>query len=301
MDQILEVDGATGIADDVIVYAKSEEEHNKILHRLMQIAAENGLVFNSTKCKIKSKSISIFRMIYSENGISPDPEKLKDLQNMLYPTYKKELQEFLGLITYLSPFIPNLADKTRTLRGLLKKDAPFLWEEHHKECFEKLKTVISQDSTLTYFNTTEIPVLQTDSSLKELGAALIQNKKPIAYASKSLTHAEKRYACIERELLAIVFGVQKFHIYLYRRQFKVLTDHKPLVMILQKPLTSAPPRLQWMIIKLQGYQMQIEYIPGQEMTLADTLSCLLALKILIQSTQTLESIWSDSGVNAWMR
>ena len=116
MDQILEqVDGAIGIADDIIVYAKSEEKHSKILHRLMQIATENGLMFNSTKCKIKSKSISFFRMIYSENGVSPDPENLKDLQNMLYPTCKKELQEFLGLITYLSPFIPNLADKTHTL------------------------------------------------------------------------------------------------------------------------------------------------------------------------------------------
>ena len=153
MDQILEqVDGAIGIADDVVVYPKSEE-HNKILHRLMQIAAENGLVFNSTKCKIKSKSIFFFGMIYS------DPEKLKDLQNIPYPTCKKELQEFLGLITYLSPFIPNLADKTHTLQGLLKKDAPFLWKEHHRECFEFLKTVISQDSTLTYFNTTELPVL----------------------------------------------------------------------------------------------------------------------------------------------
>ena len=87
MDQILEqVDGAIGIADDVVFYAKSEE-HDKILHRLMQIAAENGLVFNSTKCKIKSKSISFFRMIYSENGVSPDPEKLKDLQNIPYPTF----------------------------------------------------------------------------------------------------------------------------------------------------------------------------------------------------------------------
>ena len=110
MDQILEqVDGAIKIADDVVVYAKSEEEHDKILHRLMQIATENGLVFNWTKGKIKSKSISFFGMIYSETGVSPDPEKLKDLLNMPYPTCKKERPEFLGLITYLSPFIPNLA------------------------------------------------------------------------------------------------------------------------------------------------------------------------------------------------
>ena len=98
MDQILEqVDGAIGIADDVVVYAESEEEHNKILHRFMQITAENGIVFNSTKCKIKSKSISFFGMIYSENGVSPDPEKLEDLQNMPYPTCKKMLQNSLVL------------------------------------------------------------------------------------------------------------------------------------------------------------------------------------------------------------
>ena len=126
--------------------------------------------------------------------------------------------------------------------------------------------------------------------MKGLGAALIQNTKPIAYASKSLTDAEKCYACIERELLAIVFGVQRFHIYLYGRQFKVLTDHKPLVMILQKPLTTAPRRLQRMIIKLQGYQMQIEYISGQEMTLADTLSRL-------PSTENTDTIDQDIRVD----
>ena len=94
MDQILEqVGGAIGITDDVVVYAKSEE-HDKILHRLIQIVAKNGLVFNSTKCKIKSKSISFFGMIYSEYDVSPDLDKFKDLQNMPYPTCKKELQEF---------------------------------------------------------------------------------------------------------------------------------------------------------------------------------------------------------------
>ena len=101
---------------------------------------------------------------------------------------------------------------------------------------------------------------------------------------------KKRYVCIERELFAIVFGVQRFHIYLYGHQFKVLTDHKPLVRILQKPLTSAPPKLQQMIIKLQGYQMQIKYIPGQEMTLADILSRL-------PSTENTDTIELDIRVN----
>ena len=207
------------------------------------------------------------------NWCQPWPREAQRPAKQAVPNMQKRATRILRFIISLSPFIPNLADKIHTLWGLLKKDTPFLWEEHHKECFEKLKTVISQDSTLTYINTIEIPVLQTDASLKGLGAALIQNKKPITYASKSLTDTEKWYACIEKEH---VFGVQRFHIYLYGHQFKVLTDHKPLVMILQKPLTSAPPRLQWIIIKLQGYQMQIKDIPGEEMTLADTLSDLLS-------------------------
>ena len=84
---------------------------------------------------------------------------------------------------------------------------------------------------------------------------ILRLEKCVSHTSKSLTDAEKRYVCIERRFLAIVFGIRRFYIYLYGRQFKVLIDHKPLVMILQKPLTSAPPRLQRMIIKLQGYQM----------------------------------------------
>jgi hypothetical protein len=242
MDQILDqVDGAVGIADDVAVNAKTDEEHDQIIHKLMRVAAENGLVFNSTKCRIKASSITFFSM---------NNEKIVDLKAMPAPTTKKELQELLGFITYLSPFIANLADKSAPLRGLLKQDVPFMWESHHQLSFEKLKQAVTADSTLQYFDTSQTPVLQADASLKGLGAAVLQNGKPVTYASKSLSDVETRYACIERELLAIVFGVQRFHTYLYGRTFKVLTDHKPLVMILQKPLTRAPPRLQRMMLKL---------------------------------------------------
>ena len=123
-----------------------------------------------------------------------------------------------------------------------------------------------------YYDTSVTPVLQVDASLRGLGASLLQNGRPVAFASKSLSDIETRYACIERELLAIVFGVQRFHTYLYGRSFKVITDHKPLVMILQKPLVSAPPRLQRMLLKLQGYNFKLEYQPGKELVVADTLS-----------------------------
>ena len=273
MDQIIDqVDGVIGIADDVAVYAKTEEEHDKIIHNLMQMAEKNGLVFNSNKCKIKEKKIKFFGTIYADDGIHPDPKKVSDLKSMPAPKCKKELQVFLGFITYMSPFIANLSSQSAILRELLKEEAVFLWEPHHQLCFDKLKCSVSDESTLQYFDTTVTPVLQVDASLLGLGATLLQKDKPVAFASKALSDAESRYVCIERELLAIVYGIQRFHTYLYGRYFKVITDHKPLVMIMEKPISSAPPRLQRLLLKVQGYKFDLEYRPGRELVLADALS-----------------------------
>ena len=115
-------------------------------------------------------------------------------------------------------------------------------------------------------------ILQCDASLKGLGACILQDGKPIAFASKSLTDTETRYANIERELLDIVFGCKKFHTYLYGRSFVVESDHKPLEMICLKNLISAPVRLQRMLLRLQQYDMVITYRSGKEMLLTDALS-----------------------------
>ena len=104
--------------------------------------------------------------------------------------------------------------------------------------------------TLTYFDPMKETILQVDASMKSLGAALTQDRKPVAFASKALTDVESRYANIERELLAVVYGYKKFHTYLYGRSFTIHTDHKPLESIHLKHLTAAPPRLQRMLLRL---------------------------------------------------
>jgi len=277
MDMVLEqCEGAEGIADDVVVHGETEELHDRNLIELMSVAEKNGLVFNSSKCEIKKDQITFFGNTYSREGIRPDPKKIADLQNMPAPKNEKELQEFLGLMNFFSPFIPNLAERSYLLRDLLKKENVFMWEPHHQVAFETLKSMVSMDCSLQYFDVRKDTVLQTDASMKGLGAALMQecngNLKPIAFASKALTSAETRYACIERELLAIVYGVQRFHTYLYGRRFLVMTDHKPLVMIVNKGIVCAPPRLQRLLLKLQGYDFEIRYHAGKDNTLADVLS-----------------------------
>ena len=278
MDSILEkCGGVIGIADDVAVFGQTEQEHDKHLHQLMEIAEKQGLVFNSKKCFIKQKQISFYGMLYSGEGIHPDPKKVSDIHNMPTPTCKRELQEFLGLIQYLSAFIQNLSEKAAPLRELLKTDIRFLWESDHQHCYDELKKLVSADATLQYYDVNSPTILQTDASLKGLGAALMQpdksgRERPIAYASKLLSDAETRYANIERELLAVCFGIKRFRTFTYGRHFTVITDHKPLVMILNKNLTSAPARLQRMILDLQGYDFTIEYRPGKEIPLPDLLS-----------------------------
>ena len=170
--------------------------------------------------------------------------------------------------------MPHLSHHTEQLRAMLKQDAVFAWDEMANASFQKIKDLIAKSATkpLHYYDRRKPVTVQADASQRGLGACLLQEGQPIAYASKSLTDTETRYANIERELLAIVFAFQRFNTYVLGRPFTVESDHKPLEMIHQKGLASAPPRLQRMLLQLQRYDVTIRYRPGKEMLLADALS-----------------------------
>ena len=208
----------------------------------------------------------------------PDPKKVQGITEMTAPTDKQQLQSFLGMVNYMGTFIPNLSHHTEPLRAMLKKDNVFHWEEQQTRSFQKIKALIAKanEMPLRYYDRTKPVKVQADASLRGLGACLIQEFKGedqlIAFASKSLTDAETRYANIERELLAIVFACQWFSTYLLRRSFIAESDHKPLEMIAMKNLANAPPRLQRMLLELQRYDVTIKYRPGPQMQLADALS-----------------------------
>ena len=156
---------------------------------------------------------------------------------------------------------------------LLKDDVEFVWEENvHGECFKRVKAVIASAPVLKYFEPSVEAVLPCDASQHGLGACLMQNGQPVAYATRSLTETECNYVQMEKELLAIVFGVEKFESYLYGRKFKMETHHKPLESILKKSLLSAPKRLQRMMLHLQNFDFEGEYKKGTLLHLTDTLS-----------------------------
>ena len=162
--------------------------------------------------------------------------------------------------------MPHFSHHTELLRILLKKENTFTWDQNANDSFQKVKGLLENSllKPLKYYDRNKPVTLQCNASLKGLGACIIQDGKPFAFASKSLTNTETRYTNIERELLAIVFGCEKFHTYLYSRSFMVETDHKPLEMISLKNLISAPVHLQRMLLRLQQYDMVIMYQPGKE-------------------------------------
>ena len=273
MDEILQnLPGVVSIADDITVFGRTEKEHDENIIKLIERAQETGLVFNPSKCKFKASEVTFFGNIYSKHGVTPDPKKVEAIVKLKEPTNKQELQTFLGMITYLAAYIPRLSDYTHNLRQLLWKDADFQWHTEHQEAFQNLKDLISSANALQYFDPTKPTIVQVDASLNALGAALVQDNKVIAYAAKSLTDAETRYANNERELLACVFGAERFHTYVYGAPFIIESDHQPLEMITKKSLSAAPARLQRMLLRLQRYDYSIRYRPGKEMVLADGLS-----------------------------
>ena len=176
------------------------------------------------------------------------------------------------MVTYLSPFILQLSSHTATLRGLLKTDIEYIWNATYQVAFDKLKSLVCEDTTLRYFNMKKPVTIQVDASGKGLGAALIQDDGPVTFTSKALTPTEQHYANNERELLTCIFGVEHFQTYVFGRHFMTESDHKSLEQISMKNLADAPVCLQRMLLRLQDYDFTIKYRPGEEMVIADTIS-----------------------------
>ena len=244
MDLIMErCPEVISIHDDIVVYGVSKEDHDANLVNLLNVAQIEGLVLNSKKLELKHPRVSFFGAEYSADGMHPYSKKIQGITEMTPPMDKQQLANFIGMVTYMGNFMPHLSHHTEPLHAMLKQEAVFTWDEMANASFQKIKDLIAKSATkpLHYYDRRKPVTVQADTSQRGLGACLLQDGQPIAYASKSLTDTETRYANIERELLAIVFACQRFNTYVLGRPFTVESDHKPLEMIHQKSLASAPP------------------------------------------------------------
>jgi hypothetical protein len=272
------LDGVIGVSDDIIVYGSGDSanaatsDHDKNLIALLNRCRSVGIKLNKEKAEIRKKEITFLGHRVTSEGLKIDPEKVKAVLEMRKPDNVEDVRRFCGFVNYLSKFLPRLSEKLEPIRQLTCADVEWSWSAKHDAAFSAVKKMVTEAPVLAFYNPADELTIQCDSSQSGLGAVLMQNGRPIAYASRSLTDAETRYAQIEKELLAIVFALDKFHQYTFGRHTNIESDHKPLEAILSKSLSAAPRRLQGMMLRIQGYDITVTYKKGKEMYLADTLS-----------------------------
>ncbi len=263
--------------DDMIIWGSSVEEHDSRLTSVLEKCRSVGLKLNREKCELRVTELTFLGDRVSIDGLKPDPVKVKAIVDMAKPTEKKELQRFLGMVNFLGKYIKDLSTVSAPLRRLLEKSSQWEWKHEHDRAWEDLKTRISSEPVLQFYDQRKPLKVASDASQYGLGAVLLQKEEnnswlPVAYASRAMTDAESRYAQIEKEALSICFAMEKFHQFIYGRRVVAETDHKPLVSIFVKGLNDCPPRIQRFRLRLQKYDLLVTYKPGREMHTADALS-----------------------------
>ena len=188
------------------------------------------------------------------------------------PSNVKSLQQLPGMVQYLSKFLPQLSTVTEPLRQLVHKEADWQWTAEHDSAVRVVKDLICKAPVLHYFDPALELTLQYDASENGLGYALLQQGQPVAFGACGMTQTERKYAQIEKEMLAIVCGCEKFDQFIYGHRITIETDHKPLVSISHKLIHNASKRLQRMFLHMQRHDFNITYKKGSEMYLADALS-----------------------------
>lgn len=257
--------------DDIIVFGQTLEEHNQNLIQVFDRLRQHHLKLEPDKCEYLKPELQYLGHIISEDGVKPNPEKLKAVQNFPEPRTSKQIKQFLGLAGYYRKFIKDFSKIARPLNLLLTKNTPFEFGPNQREAFRRLKEALCNEPLLLKFPDFEKPfTLTTDASNEAIGAILSQNERPVSYASRSLNSAERNYSTTEKELLAIVWAVKHYRFYLYGRKFNVITDHKPLEWLYKNKDPSS--RLMRWRIALEEFEYEIKYKRGTCNQNADALS-----------------------------
>ena len=261
--------------DDILIYSTTFEEHLKDIETVLIRLKNAGLKLKPSKCEWAKETISFLGHTVSSQGIQPDPRNIEKVAKAEPPKNVKGVQRFLGLASYYRRFIKNFAKIVNPITQLLQKDKKFMWTKECNDAFEKIKFELTNPPILIFPDFDKPFLIMTDASGYAIGAVLSQydNKNkdhPIAYASRTLTDYEKRYAAIEREALALVFATKYFRHYIWSKEIILLTDHKPLQWLMSHKDTSS--RLIRWALALQDLNIQIKYRTGKSNGNADYLS-----------------------------
>ena len=263
--------------DDILVSGSSEESHIQNLEAVLTRLEESGIRLKRNKCEFLLPEVEYLGHKISTQGLEPTDQNVEAVTLFPTPNDVSQLQAFLGKINYYAKFLPNLSAILAPLYSLLQKNTPWNWTQAQQYAFEKSKQMLASNALLTHYDPDKELLLACDASPFGVGAVLSHRmedgtERPVSYALRSLSKAEKNYAHLEKEALAIVFGVKCFHQYLYGRSFTIFSDHKPLKHIFSENRgipTMASSRVQRWALALGAYDFIVRYKPGDQNTNAD--------------------------------
>ncbi|XP_062614646.1 uncharacterized protein K02A2.6-like [Saccostrea cucullata] len=272
------LEGVFSIVDDIIIAGcgDSEEEAKRDnefkIQKVFQRCEERHITLNKDKEESGLREISFHGHKISKDGVKVDESKVKAILDMPAPTDVSGIKRLCGMVQYMSKFLPDLSKVLEPLRLLTRKDQKWNWDSKCESAFQTLKHKLTETPVLAYFDPSKDVTPQVDSSKEGIGAVLLQDGKPVEYASRALTEAERKWAQIEKEALSVLYGLERFDQYTYGRKVFIHNDHKPLSAILRKPLGLAPKRLQDIMMRYFRYDVEFVFEKGVNLVIADTLS-----------------------------
>ena len=270
------IEGTVFFFDDVNIFHNDWNDHLSTLKKVFEIFKLNNLRVKPSKTYIGFPEITFLGHVVGKGLLKPLDENVDKIISLQVPKTKKQVRSIIGLVNFYAKFIMNISDLLYPLFDLTKKGRPerVIWNDHCRRSLERIQELIRSKPTLIIPNIKHLFFVQTDASGTGLGCVLLQKVdgalRPCRFHSRKLLPRETRYAVIEREALAIVWGLQKLSRFLLGTDFILQTDHAPLRCLVQGDMQN--PRLcRWALI-LQQFSFKVQYIKGYKNTLADYLS-----------------------------
>lgn len=291
------IQGILPYYDDILIVGVSDTDLEQKVRAVLSRFREDGLHLRKDKCVFKADKITFLGFEISAEGIKPTKDKVSAIVNAPAPTNKTELQAFLGLLNFYHIFLKDKASIAEPLHKLLHKNVAFQWRAEQSRAFVKLKNIIATEPILGHYDEGKPLILTCDASPYGVGCVLAQLDEygvetPVAFHSRTLSSSERNFAQIDREALAVIVGIKKFHTYAYGRHVLIKTDHKPLLGIFGSnksiPEILSPRMLRWTLL-LSAYDYNIQYVPGKQIGNADALSR-LPLKVNAPEAPLLDDV-----------
>lgn len=263
------IPGCRNAADDILIAGRTIDEHNSTLHRVLQRLQDNGLTLNKKKCSLMQTELDFWGIHLSQGGISISPTRVEALRQLKRPNNAAEVRSLLGMTGWSSRFIKDYAAISAPLRELTRQNTKWKWSQVEENAFRTIIDALSKSAKQAFFDRTRRTQVIVDASPIAVSAALTQidpatqHSVVLCHSSRALSAVESRYSQFDREMLAVVFGIVKYHRWIYGSEFDVLSDNKALCSLLNNKSARMTARVERMFLKLQGYRFKMMYIEGR--------------------------------------